>query len=159
VGLRPLIRATRFRAKSEYILAARQKQDTLPYRLFFALHLLTPPICGCGQPMHFQPPTSSPRLLEWVSSVCRKSTHPETPRNSPSVRSRNFELWESSLLLRFLCCRRRLLLLRRGLRGRLRLRWCSRSRLHRVCLVVKTHDILSNVNLGRLVEKPRVLRR
>src|SRR5260370_29610880 len=30
VGSRPLIRSTRFRAKSEYIPAARQKQDTGP---------------------------------------------------------------------------------------------------------------------------------
>jgi len=31
VGLRPLIRATRFRAKHEYIPVARQKQDTAGY--------------------------------------------------------------------------------------------------------------------------------
>src|SRR6267143_4942657 len=36
VGLRPPLRATRFRAKGEYIPPARQKQDTPP-----------PPLCFC----------------------------------------------------------------------------------------------------------------
>jgi hypothetical protein len=36
VGSRPLIRATRFRAKQQYIPPARQKQDTGRPRLLFA---------------------------------------------------------------------------------------------------------------------------
>src|SRR5882724_2196038 len=129
VGLRPLLRATRFRAKSKYIPAARQKQDKGP---------LTPSARN-SNPTLTRTARKTPDRIGGFS------------QSSGLCRSRH-------LLLRLRGGFRGGRIGRRRLcGGRLGLRPCAR--LDWVRLVVEAHDFLRHVDLLRKIDDRRILRR
>src|SRR5882672_2689354 len=139
VGLRPLLRATRFRAKSKYIPAARQKQDKGP---------LTPSARN-SNPTLTRTARKTPDRIGGFS------------QSSGLCRSRHLLLRLRGGFRGGRIGRRRLCGGRIGRRrlcgGRLGLRPCAR--LDWVRLVVEAHDFLRHVDLLRKIDDRRILRR